>query len=112
MINPSTIARMRPKSHLVNTARGALVDSEAVLEAIANGHLGGAALDVLESEPPPDDDPLIKAWRDPEHVAHHRILINPHSAFYSEEGLIDMRVKGSENCRRVILGKTPFNLVN
>jgi len=72
----------------------------------ATGYLGDIGV------PPLPDHPLIKAWRDPNHLAHSRIIINPHSAFYTEEGLIDMRVKGSQNCRRVLLGQTPYNVVN
>jgi D-3-phosphoglycerate dehydrogenase/C-terminal binding protein len=83
-----------------------------VLDAVTSGHLRGAAIDVLEMEPPPDDHPLIAAWRDPNHPAHDRIILNPHSAFYSEEGLLDMRIKGSQNCRRVLLGQSPHNVVN
>ena len=112
LLNRGTIAKMRPGSFLVNTSRGGVVDVLAVLDAITSGHLRGAGLDVLETEPPSPDHPLIKAWRDPNHPAHDRIIINPHAAFYSEEGLIDMRVKGSQNCRRVLLGQAPFNVVN
>jgi C-terminal binding protein len=112
IINSATIAKMRPGSFVVNTSRGGVVDVLAVLEAVTSGHLRGAAIDVLETEPPPSDHPLITAWRDSNHPAHGRIIINPHSAFYSEEGLLDMRIKGSENCRRVLLGQPPYNLVN
>jgi D-3-phosphoglycerate dehydrogenase/C-terminal binding protein len=112
LINRQTVARMRPGSFLVNTARGAVVDVLAVLEAITSGHLAGAAIDVLETEPPLDDHPLMVAWRDPQHPAHDRLILNPHAAFYSEEGLIDMRVKGSQNCLRVLSGRSPYNVVN
>jgi C-terminal binding protein len=112
IINRQTIALMRPGSFVVNTSRGGVVDVLAVLEAVTSGHLRGAAIDVLETEPPSPDHPLIAAWRDPAHPAHGRIIINPHSAFYSEEGLLDMRVKGSRNCRRVLLGQPPYNVVN
>jgi D-3-phosphoglycerate dehydrogenase/C-terminal binding protein len=112
IMNRQTIGRMRPGSFLVNTARGGVVDVLAVLEAITSGHLRGAAIDVLEAEPPPADHPLIVAWRDPNHPAHGRIIINPHAAFYSEEGSLDMRIKGSQNCRRVLLGQAPHNVVN
>ncbi len=112
LINRKTVARMRPGAFLINTARGAVVDVHAVLEGIEQQHLGGAAIDVLEEEPPRDDHPFIAAWRDPNHPAHDRIIVNPHAAFYSEEGLVDMRVKGSQNCRRVLLGQTPYNIVN
>lgn len=112
LMNRESIARMKPGSYLVNTARGAVVEVLAVLDAVTSGHLRGAAIDVLETEPPPDDHPLIRAWRDPNHPAHHRLILNPHAAFYSEEGLLDMRIKGSQNCRRVLLGQAPYNVVN
>ena len=112
LINRETIATMPSGSFVVNTARGGVVDVRAVLEAIASGHLRGAAIDVLETEPPPDDDPLIQAWRDPDHPAHDRLILNPHAAFYSEEGLLDMRLNGSRNCLRVLRGENPLNIVN
>jgi D-3-phosphoglycerate dehydrogenase/C-terminal binding protein len=96
----------------VNTARGAVVDTAAVPDAIASGRLAGAGIDVLEAEPARDDDALVRAWRDENHPAFHRVVINPHSAFYSEEGLMDMRIKGSDNCRRAILGQELRNVVN
>ena len=112
IINREAIARMPAGSFVVNTSRGGVVDVLAVLEGITSGHLRGAAIDVLETEPPTPEHPLIAAWRDPNHPAHGRIIINPHSAFYSEEGLLDMRIKGSGNCRRALLGQAPYNLVN
>lgn len=112
IMNRETIALMPRGSYLVNTARGGVVDVAAVAEAIGSGHLAGAGIDVLEHEPPEPDNPLVKAWRDPGHPAHDRVILNPHAAFYSEEGLTEMRVKGSENCRRVLLGQAPRNVVN
>jgi len=112
LINAATIARMPRGSYLVNTARGAVVDTSAIPDAIASGQLAGAAIDVLATEPPAADDPLIRAWRDPKHPAHHRLIVNPHSAFYAEEGLLDMRVKGSQACRRALLGLPLLNVVN
>ena len=112
IIDAAAIARMPHGSYLVNTARGAVVDTRAVPDALASGQLAGAAIDVLEREPPPDDDPLLAAWRNPDHVAHDRLIVNPHAAFYSEEGLLDMRLKGAEACRRAILGMPLRNVVN
>ena len=112
LMNHATIAKMPAGSYLVNTARGGVVDPAAVLAALTTGHLAGAALDVLEQEPPAADDPLLAAWRDPKHPAHDRLILNSHAAFYSEEGLRDMRVKGSENVRRLLLGQPPRNVVN
>lgn len=112
IMNRESIALMPRGSYLVNTARGGVVDVAAVADAIGSGHLAGAGIDVLESEPPEPDNALVRAWRDPSHPAHDRVIINPHAAFYSEEGLEEMRVKGSENCRRVLLGQAPRNVVN
>jgi C-terminal binding protein len=112
MINAETIAKMPRGSFLVNTARGAVVDTSAIPPAIASGHLAGAGIDVLAIEPPPADDPLLRAWRDPTHAAYHRVIVNPHSAFYSEEGLLDMRLKGAEAVRNALLGRPLRNVVN
>jgi len=112
MIDAAALARMPQRSYLVNTARGGVVDVYAVLEAIASGQLAGAGIDVLEHEPPPDDDPLLVAWRDPSHPAHHRLILNPHAAFYSEEGLMDIRLKTAEACRRALSGLPLRNVVN
>ncbi len=112
IINAETIAKMRQAAYLVNTSRGGVVDVAAIPAALESGQLAGAAIDVLEEEPPSEDNPFIRAWRDPEHPAHERLIVNPHSAFYCEEGLEEMRVKGSENCLRVLQGKAPRNVVN
>lgn len=112
LMNRQTIAKMRPGAFLVNTSRGGVVDPLAALEAVTAGHLWGVGLDVLEQEPPDPLHPLIAAWRDPGHAAHDRIIINPHAAFYCEQGLTDMRVKGSQNVRRVLSSGVPRNVVN
>jgi D-3-phosphoglycerate dehydrogenase/C-terminal binding protein len=112
MINRQTLDKMRPGVYLINTARGAVVDTAILPEAIASGRLAGVGLDVLECEPPPADHPLIQAWRNPKHPAHHRLIINPHSAFYSEEGLMDMRTKGSHACRKALCGQPIPNVIN
>lgn len=112
ILSTRTIAMLPRGAYLVNTSRGGCVDAYAVLAAIESGQLRGAALDVLEIEPPAEDDPLMQAWRTPGTLAHDRLIINPHAAFYSEEGIDDIRIKASENCRRVIVGNSPRNVVN
>jgi C-terminal binding protein len=112
MINAAAIAKMPRGSFLVNTARGAIVDTSAIPAAIESGHLAGAGIDVLAVEPPPTDDPLVRAWRDPKHPAYHRVIVNPHSAFYCEEGLLEMRTKGARAVQNALLGRSLLNVVN
>jgi C-terminal binding protein len=112
LIDAAALERLPRGSYLVNTARGAVVDTPAVPAAIVSGRLAGAAIDVLPQEPPDDNDPLILAWRDPAHPAHHRVVLNPHTAFYSEEGLMDMRTRGAEACQRALAGLPLRNVVN
>jgi D-3-phosphoglycerate dehydrogenase/C-terminal binding protein len=112
MIDANAIERMPRGAFLVNTARGAMVDTAILPNAIASGQLAGAGIDVLEEEPPSADNPLLVAWRDPNHPAHDRLILNTHSAFYSEEGFEEIRRKGAENCKRAILGEKPINVVN
>jgi D-3-phosphoglycerate dehydrogenase/C-terminal binding protein len=112
VVDARRIDLMPNGSYLVNTARGATVDATAIPAAIRSGKLAGAAIDVLPFEPPPDDHPLLVAWRDPADPCHDRVILNPHSAFYSEEGLLDMRVKGAQACRRALLGEPLRNVVN
>jgi D-3-phosphoglycerate dehydrogenase/C-terminal binding protein len=112
MIDAAALARLPMGAYLVNTSRGAVVDTAAIPEAIVTGRLAGAAIDVLANEPPLDNDSLVAAWRNPEHPAHHRVLLNPHTAFYSEQGLLDMRLKGTDACRRALKGLPLRNVVN
>lgn len=112
LIDAAAIAKMPRGSFLVNTSRGAVVELEAIPDAIASGQLSGAAIDVFPEEPPPDTHPLIVAWRNPDHPCHDRVIINPHSAFYCTEGLHEMRVKGAEACRRALLGLPVRTIVN
>jgi D-3-phosphoglycerate dehydrogenase/C-terminal binding protein len=112
LIDARAIARMPRGSYLINTSRGEVVDVTAIPPAIASGQLAGAGLDVLPQEPPPPDHPLVAAWRDPRHPAHTRVILNPHSAFYSVQGLQDMRSKGAQACRRALLGLPLRNVVN
>lgn len=69
LIDSDAIARMRPRAHLINIARGGLVDEKALVAALASGHLAGAAIDVADEEPLPADSPL---WDAP------NLLITPH----------------------------------
>lgn len=112
IIGPDQIAAMKPGSFLVNTARGGVVDTEAVVESLAADHLRGAGIDVLEQEPPDENSPVIQAWRDPDHPAHDRLFLNPHAAFYCEEGGEEFRTKGARECLRGLRGEPLRNVVN
>ena len=112
IVDARALSVMQQGSFLVNTARGGTVDATAIPAAIRSGKLAGAAIDVLAQEPPSNDHPLLVAWRDPNDPCHDRVILNPHSAFYSEEGLLDMRVKGAQACRRALLGEPLRNVVN
>ena len=112
MIDAEAIAALPPGSFLINTSRGGVVDTDAIPDAIASEHLFGAVIDVLEIEPPADDNKLIAAWRDPAHLAHHRVLVNPHSAFYCVQGELDIRTKAATACRCAVLGEPVRNVVN
>ncbi len=112
MIRAEQIARMPRGSFVINTARGTVLDSSAIPPAIRSGRLAGAGIDVLEVEPPPPDDPLISAWRDPGDPCHDRVVISPHAAFYTAEGLMDIRSKASHACRKALLGEPLRNVVN
>lgn len=112
MINAESLEWLPMGSYLVNTARGDVVDTDAIPAALASGRLAGAAIDVLAEEPPSPENPLLVAWRDPKHAAYERLIINPHSAFYCEEGLTDMRRKGAEACRRALTGGRLRNVIN
>ena len=112
MIRAQELRQLPRGSLLINTARGALVDSSAIPPAVRSGQLAGAGIDVLDTEPPPPDDPLIRAWRDPADPCHDRVIITPHAAFYCEEGLMDIRVKAAQACRKALLGQPIRNVVN
>jgi C-terminal binding protein len=112
MIDERILSLLPPGAYLVNTARGAVVDTAAIPAAVESGRLAGVALDVLEHEPPAEDDPLVRAWRDPKHPAHWRVLLTPHSAFYSEESPREARTKGALTCRRALAGEPIASIVN
>ena len=97
---------------VVNTARGGIVDIDALERLLRNGHLAGAGLDVLPEEPPVEPVPaLLRAYRAREPWLEGRLVITPHSAFHSPESWEDIRVKSAETMRAALLGPRPQNVI-
>jgi C-terminal binding protein len=102
LINAEALARLPRGSLLINTARGPVVDQAALLDALDSAHLAGAGIDVVEREPL-DDDRLRR---------HPRVILTPHTAFYSEEGFVELRSKAAREVRRLLTDEPPRNVVN
>jgi D-3-phosphoglycerate dehydrogenase len=98
LFNAATFAKMKRGALVVNTARGPLVDEEALLAALTSGQLGGAALDVVATEPLPKDSPLL---------GHDNLILSPHTAFYSVEALEELQTKCASDVARVLSGENP-----
>jgi phosphoglycerate dehydrogenase-like enzyme len=112
MANELFFRAMKPGSIFINTARGQIVDPEALYDALKSEHLSAAGVDVWPTEPPPDNDPLIKAWRTGESWIRHRFTHTPHSAFFCSEAWEELRTKGALEVQRVLRGETPRACVN
>ena len=102
LLNAERLARLRPGALLLNTARGALVEEEALVDALQIGHLGGAALDVLCVEPPGPDHPLLSA---------PRCVITPHVAWASRAARRRLIDATAANVAALLAG-SPIHVVN
>jgi D-3-phosphoglycerate dehydrogenase len=103
LIDARALALMKPGAHLINTARGPIIDSRALAAAVRSGHLGGAALDVLDSEPPDADDELRRT---------DGIIVTPHAGFDSVEAIADLQRLAAQNVAAVLTGWRPRDIVN
>ncbi len=103
LINREVMRAMKPEGILINASRGAVVDEEALIEALKEGHLGGAGLDVFDPEPPPPDNPLFE---------FDQVVLTPHVASYTEEGRHRMSFTVIEDILRVLRGERPQYLAN
>ncbi len=102
LFNADVFDRMKPTAYLINTARGPIVDEAALADALDRGRIAGAALDVMEKEPPVGS-PLL---------GRDNVILTPHTSFYSDESLIDLQTKAAEEVYRVLTGQPPRNPVN
>lgn len=112
MANKAFFGSMKQGAIFINTARGAIVDLDALTESLLTDHLKAAGLDVLPTEPPDLSHPLFKAWQNHDSEISNRLIITPHSAFYNKESYVEMRRKAAEEAARVLGGKSPRNCVN
>lgn len=96
LIDAAALARLAPGAVVVNTARGGILDLDALAAALTAGHVQAAGLDVLADEPPDPSHPLIAAWIAGNPTIAGRLIITPHAAFHSPEAQADMRRKAAE----------------
>ena len=108
LVDRDFLARMKPGAFLVNTARGAIIDDEALCEAIRSRHLAGAGLDAYDPEPVPADHPLVKLA----HECPDRLILCPHQAGISLTSFHNVYRMLFEDLGRVMAGQRPNNIVN
>ena len=103
MIDARVFAKMKPTAFLINVARGPIVNQADLVQALQQGDIAGAGLDVLESEPPKSDDAVTTL---------DNVILTPHSAWYSEEARADMRRRAVGQVVSVLEGELPYSLIN
>jgi D-3-phosphoglycerate dehydrogenase len=103
LIGAAQLAMMKPTAYLINMSRGPVVDQAALYRALVNREIAGAALDVLEKEPPPADEPILKL---------DNVILAPHSASLSDEALRQLRVDTARNVVMALRGQMPRSIVN
>lgn len=103
LIGAAELARMRPDAILVNTSRGGVVDTGALIEALRTGSIRAAAIDVHETEPMPVGHPLMDL---------DSVVLTPHLAWYTEESYDELKRRTIANVIEVCAGRAPRNIVN
>jgi D-3-phosphoglycerate dehydrogenase len=98
LVNADAFAKMKKGALIVNTARGPLIDEQALVQALDSGQVGGAALDVLVTEPPPKDSGLL---------GRDNVILTPHTGFYSVDALNELQTKCASDVARVLSGEPP-----
>ncbi len=102
MVNADFLGRMKPGAFLVNTARGELIDDEALIGALSDGRLRGAALDVFSSEPPDPRHPLLRL---------PNVIVTPHAGAHTDAAMNAMGWSALRDCLAVLRGETPQHRV-
>jgi len=111
MVDKEFLRKMKKGAVLINTARGEIVKNlDDLYHEIINNRISGIGLDVLPQEPPKSSQ-LIDLWRNNDVSISHKIIINPHTSYYSISALEEMRTKASENAKRIIYGEKPLNII-
>lgn len=103
MFSREEFRAMKRTSYLINTSRGGIVDTVALSDAVKNGEIAGAGLDVLETEPPDVEETLLDL---------DNIILTPHAAFISEESILELEVSAATCVVQVLTGKLPDSIVN
>ena len=103
LMNAERLRSMKPTAYLINTARGAVIDPAALLQALREGWIAGAAVDVFDPEPIPADHPLLQL---------PNFIVTPHAAFYSEESIVDLETLAAQNVAAILSGRRPAAVVN
>jgi D-3-phosphoglycerate dehydrogenase len=103
LIDEAFLRRMKPTACLINTSRGPVVDEQALIRALQERWIAGAALDVLEQEPPAPDNPLL---------GMANVLLTPHAAYYSTAAVAQVPRRCGEEVARALTGQRPLHVVN
>jgi D-3-phosphoglycerate dehydrogenase len=103
MLGAAQFAAMKPSAYFINTARGGIHDEMALAEALRNGQLAGAGLDVFLQEPPPLDHPLL---------AMDNVIVSPHNAGMTDESILEMVTATAHQWIGLFGGRVPPRLVN
>jgi C-terminal binding protein len=112
MLGHPQLSLLRPGAVVVNTARGPIIDLDALLALLRSGHIAAAGLDVLPVEPPVDPIPeLLRAYRAGEPGLEGRLVITPHAAWFTPESEHDTRVKSAQTMRAALLTNRPQNVI-
>ena len=103
IMNADRLRLMKPTAYLINTSRGGVIDEGALTQALQEGRIAGAALDVMDPEPPPSDHPLL---------GMDRVVATPHASFYSETSIEELQRRTAEHVAHVLNGQIPPHPVN